>query len=74
VDFVGITADLAQMKTSAQTSGFYRASAGALGYHVVLKTNDTFDLYKVTSFVSAPHNCSGSQTAGVLGVLTAKLF
>jgi len=58
VDFTGITADLAEMKSSAQTSGFYRASAGALGYHIVLKTNDTFDLYKVTSYVNPPKRCT----------------
>jgi hypothetical protein len=61
VDFTGITADLAQMKSDAQTNGFYRPDAGALGYHIVLKTNDTFDLYKVTSRISPPHNCTNSQ-------------
>ncbi len=62
VDFAGITADLAQMKTDAQASGFYRASAGALGYHIVLKTNDTFDLYRVTNLVNAPSGCTNSQS------------
>lgn len=52
VDFTGITADLAQMKTDAQAAGFWRAGSGNLGYHVVLKTNDTFDLYRVTSLIS----------------------
>jgi hypothetical protein len=61
IDFTGITADLAQMKSAAIANGFYRANAGALGYHIVVKTNNTFDLYKVTSFVSAPHNCTNSQ-------------
>lgn len=60
VDFAGITADLAQMKTDAQASGFYRPSAGALGYHVVLMANDTFDLYRVTNFVNAPSGCTNS--------------
>ena len=58
IDFVGITADLAQMKSDAQVNGFYRPSAGALGYHIVLKTNDTFDLYRVTNFVNAPSGCT----------------
>ena len=58
VDFAGITADLAQMRTDAQANGFYRANSGFLGYHVVLKTNDTFDLYRVTSFTNAPANCT----------------
>ena len=60
VDFVGITADLAQMKTDAQANGFYRPSAGALGYHIVLKTNDTFDLYRVMSLVNPPSGCTNS--------------
>lgn len=58
VDFAGITADLAQMKTDAQTNGFYRPSAGALGYHIVLRTNDTFDLYRVTNMVNPPSGCT----------------
>lgn len=60
LDFAGITADLAQMKTDAQTNGFYRPSAGALGYHVVLKTDDTFDLYRVTGLVNPPSGCTNS--------------
>lgn len=59
-DFAGITADLAQMKTEAQTNGFYRPSAGALGYRIVLKTDDTFDLYRVTSLVNPPSGCTNS--------------
>jgi len=57
VDFTGITADLAKMKTDAQTDGFYRTGSGSLGYHLTLKTNDTFDLYKVTKLVS--NSCTG---------------
>jgi hypothetical protein len=61
VDFTGLTADLASLKTQANTaSGRYFASSGSQGYHLVLKTNDTFDLYKVTSVYSAPHGCSDS--------------
>lgn len=58
LDFAGITADLAQMKTDAQASGFYRASAGALGYHVVFRSDDTFDLYRVTNVVRPPSGCT----------------
>lgn len=55
VDFAGFTTDLSSLKTKAQASGgFYRDSAGTgyAGYHVVLKTNDTFDLYKISSWAS----------------------
>ncbi len=62
IDFTGMTADLALMKTSAQTSGFYRSASGGLGYHLILKTNDTFDLYKVTSLVNPPSNCTNSSS------------
>ncbi len=58
IDFVGITADLAQMKSDAQANGFYRAGSGSLGYHVVLRTNDTFDLYRVNSLVNPPSGCT----------------
>lgn len=60
LDFAGITADLAQMKTDAETNGFYRPSAGALGYHIVLRTDDTFDLYRVTNLVNPPSGCTNS--------------
>lgn len=60
LDFVGIISDLAQMKSDAQVNGFYRSGSGALGYHVILKINDTFDLYKVTSFVNAPFRCTNT--------------
>ena len=62
IDFSGITANLSQMKTDAQTAGFYRANSGNNGYHVVLKTNDTFNLYRVTSFSPTPPDCSNNQT------------
>jgi hypothetical protein len=54
VDFSGMTTDLNTLKTAAQASGFYRAGSGGSGYQVTLKTNGTFDLYKVTSLMAAP--------------------
>lgn len=59
-DFSAITTNLSQIKADAQTSGRYFAASGAQGYHIVLKTNDTFDLYKVNSLVSPPGGCSDS--------------
>lgn len=58
VDFTGITADLSQIKSDAQANGFYRSTSGALGYHIVLGTNDTFDLYRVTGFTAPPSGCT----------------
>jgi type II secretory pathway pseudopilin PulG len=57
-DFSGMTTDLSQMKTSAQTDGKYFAASGAQGYHVKFKTNDTFDLYKVTAIVTPGNKCT----------------
>lgn len=57
VDFTGLTADLAQIKAAAQSNGLYFAPSSALGYELVLKTDDTFDLYKVTATMAPPNNC-----------------
>ncbi len=64
IDFSGFTTDLATLKTNAIASGFYRdvAGSGFSGYHLVLKTNDTFDLYKINSWASLG-NCSTSGTS-----------
>lgn len=62
IDFSGITANLSQMKTDAQSDGFYKADSGGSGYHVDLQTDDTFDLYQITSLVPPPTNCSYPQT------------
>ena len=64
VDFVGLTTDLASIKTKAQASGRYISSSGTLGYHIVFKTDDTFDLYRVTQLQTSGSGCSNdaSQT------------
>ena len=63
MDFTGLTADLANLKTEANTaSGYYLSFSSDQGYHLVLKTNDSFDLYKITSIYSAPKHCSDSAT------------
>ena len=63
VDFAGITTNLSQIKTDAQASGFYRpTSTTGLGYEIILKIDDTFDLYRVNSLITPPSNCTN--TAG----------
>lgn len=59
-DFDGITADLSAMKTIAQASGLYFAPSDNSGYHLVLKTNDTMDVYSVDNLVSPPNRCSNA--------------
>lgn len=64
IDFSGFSADIGNLKTLAQgATGFYRDAAGVgfVGYHIVLKTNDTFDLYKINSWVPLG-NCSSSDS------------
>lgn len=57
VDFSGITQALADIKVSAQADGLYFDSSEKGGYHAILKTNDTLDLYEVTKTVKAPNGC-----------------
>jgi hypothetical protein len=57
IDFNGLSADLAQIKTNAQAGGFYRADSGAQGYHIILRADDTFDLYRINSLRSTPSGC-----------------
>ncbi len=60
VDFNVITQNLSQIKTDAQTSGYYATSSGTFGYEIVLRTDGKFDLYKVTSLANPPGSCSNS--------------
>ncbi len=70
VDFTGLTLNLSQLKSlSQQSDGRYISSSNAQGYHVLLKTNDTFDLYKVTDLDSPPSNiCKNGQNQGGWGI------
>lgn len=53
IDFGAISVDLANMKTRAQSQGLYfaRISGGnpRYGYHLVLKSNRSVDVYRVTN-------------------------
>lgn len=62
VDFVGISGDLAQMKTDAQAQGRYFAASGSLGYRVLFQNNDTFSLYRINSLRNPPSSCSNEQS------------
>ncbi|BCX15157.1 MAG: hypothetical protein KatS3mg097_049 [Candidatus Parcubacteria bacterium] len=58
VNFNGISANLADLKTLAQQNGFYRGFSGNnyFGYEIVLKENN-FDLYRVNSLTNPPSGC-----------------
>lgn len=57
VDFAGMSADLAAIKALAQEDGRYFNASGKQGYRVVLKANDTFDLYQVKAKKTPPGQC-----------------
>ncbi len=73
VDFTGITLDLADMKALGQEDdGFYVAASSGVGYRVVLKTDDTFDLYEVSSYEAVPdsgcYNSNGEDDWGTWSI------
>lgn len=61
LDFSGITINLAQLKTDAQSAGNYYAASGALGYHIVLQANDTYDIYRVNTAATGGSSCEARQ-------------
>jgi type II secretory pathway pseudopilin PulG len=64
VDFDGVTNDISILKGLGQSDeGYYFSESGRSGYHIVLNTNDTFDLYKVES-IAAPPSSSCNNSAG----------
>jgi hypothetical protein len=71
-DFVGLTTDLAGIKSKAQTAGKYISSSGSQGYRLVFKTDDTFDVYKVTQLQATPGGCSNTQSQSGWGVWSIK--
>jgi len=54
VDFSSITANLAAIKSSAQSGGVYLPPSNASGYSLVFKNNGTIDFYTVTSLNNDP--------------------
>jgi len=70
VNFAGITSDLTNLRSLAQTGGKYVAvsGSGSQGWHIVLKQNDTYDLYRVTS---VSNTCSGRNTDQILSQTTS---
>jgi Tfp pilus assembly protein PilX len=55
VDFSSMTADLATLKSNAQSAGIYLGSSGRSGYSLVFKSNGTIDFYKVISLNNDPN-------------------
>ncbi|OGY24367.1 MAG: hypothetical protein A2Y57_03375 [Candidatus Woykebacteria bacterium RBG_13_40_7b] len=63
ISFSGLTADLYDLQILSNTpQGINIDYSGSYGYHIVLRTNDTFDLYRVTDISG---NCSGQSTGRI---------
>lgn len=54
IDFSSLTANLATLKTNAQTAGIYLSPSNAQGYSLVFNSNGTVSIYKVTSLQNEP--------------------
>lgn len=63
IDFAGLTPDLQTMKTDANASGIYLAPSGRKGYHLVLRNNNTVDIYRVNTLTSPAWNCQNQEGA-----------
>lgn len=60
IDFDGLTATMADLKLKAQTNGQYHGSSGKSGYSLILKTDNTYDLYRVESMINPSNTCMNS--------------
>ncbi|HUO50333.1 MAG TPA: hypothetical protein VMU25_02090 [Candidatus Paceibacterota bacterium] len=54
IDFSSLTANLATLKTSAQSAGIYLSPSNAQGYSLVFNSNGTVSIYKVTALANDP--------------------
>lgn len=60
IDFDGLTATMADLKSKAQADGRYHGSSGKSGYNLVLKTNGTYQLYRVNSLINPANSCNNA--------------
>lgn len=60
IDFDGLTATMADLKSKAQANGRYHGSSGKSGYNLVLKTNGTYQLYRVDSLINPSNSCNNA--------------
>lgn len=79
VDFAGISSDLSDMKTRAQSYGLYLASTSPYGYHLTFKNNGTVDVFRVDNVSSTNawiYNPSSGQyeETAVYDTITSEAF
>jgi len=61
IDFAGITADLAELRTLAIGELSYFAPSGKEGYRITLNANGTYTVESVDSLISPPIDCTNTQ-------------
>ena len=67
INFTGITVDLAVMQQKAQTGGGrYFGPSGKAGYHVIFKSNGTFDVRRVNSKENEPNGYAWGRYMNIL--------
>jgi hypothetical protein len=64
LDFTKLTQDLADLKTTASSSGLYFPSSTKQGYDLVFATRGIYRVYRVNTLVSAPGGCSSGGVTG----------
>jgi hypothetical protein len=61
ISFTELALDLSSLRNKAIANGHYRGDSGAKGYLYRLKTDDTYDVYRVNSVRSKPGGCTNSK-------------
>ncbi len=71
INFSGITVDLANMQSKAQTGGGkYIGPSGRQGYYITFKSNGTFDVRRVNSKVNEPNGYAWGRYMHILNGTT----
>jgi hypothetical protein len=71
INFTGITVDLAAMQDKAQNAGGdYYGPSGRAGYHIIFKSDGTYDLRRVNSKVNEPNGYAWGYYMNILNGTT----
>lgn len=71
INFTGITVDLSAMQDKAQNhGGRYIGPSGRSGYHIIFKSNGTFDVRRVNSKVNEPNGYAWGRYMHILNGTT----
>ncbi len=68
ISFSNLALDLSSLRTKAIANNNYYADSGAKGYLIRLKTDDTYDLYRVNTVKSTPGGCSNAYSETGWGI------